>query len=721
VPTICHLQLGQWFFSPKSAAVAAQLCKHLPKGALKLTPLRRVLPMEALRSAEWSKLTMPDLSRARTRMVDIQIARRGVRDRHVLDAMRRVPRDAFVEPGFEEFAYEDGPLPIGEGQTISQPYVVALMIEAAEVQPGERVLEVGAGSGYAAAVLSQIAGQVYAIERHATLAEGAERRLGKLGYDNVQLRVGDGTKGWPEAAPFDAILVSAGGPDVPQALKEQLAIGGRLVIPVGAEERQQKLLRITRTAADAYEEEDLGGVAFVPLIGEQGWAEDGRRSAASHVPGRSRGHTLPEMIAEAAEPLPEIDDPGFALLFDRFADHRVVLLGEASHGTSEFYRARAAITRRLIEKHGFTIVAVEADWPDAAAIDRYVRHRPAPERAEPPFQRFPTWMWRNTDAVALIDWMRQHNESMPGLDQQAGFYGLDMYNMSGSITAVLEYLDKVDPEAAAVARERYGCLTPWQKEPSTYGRAVLTAGYRKCEQAVVEQCRELLQRQLEYGIRGGESYLDAAQNARLIASAERYYRIMYHGGAESWNLRDTHMFETLEAVLDARGPAAKAVVWAHNSHIGDARHTEMGVIRDELNIGQLCRERFGKAAALIGFGTHTGTVAAADEWDGDMKVKRVRPSHRDSYERLCHEAGVPRFLLDLGRDKALRRWLLGPRLERFIGVIYRPDTELMSHYADASLPQQFGAFVWFDETSAVTPLGPEHARTGMPDTYPFGL
>ena len=666
---------------------------------------------------------MLDLPHARDRMVDVQIARRGVRDRKVLDAMREVPREKFVDPGFEEFAYEDGALPIGEGQTISQPFVVALMIEAAEVKPGDRVLEVGAGSGYAAAVMSRIAKQVHAIERHAALSLAARQRFEKLGYDNIELRVGDGTKGWPEAAPFDAILVAAGGPGAPQALKEQLAVGGRLVIPVGEEPRSQRLLKITRTSEARFEEEDLGGVMFVPLIGEQGWAEDGSRAATNHLPGQSRGRSLPEMIADAAEPLPEFDDPAFGQMFDRFANRRVVLLGEASHGTSEFYRARAAITRRLIEEHGFTIVAVEADWPDAAAIDRYVRHRPARDRTELPFQRFPTWMWRNTDVAAFIDWMREHNEKLSELDQRAGFYGLDIYNMRGSIAAVLEYLDKVDPEAAAIARQRYGCLTPWQKEPSTYGRAVLTAGYRKCEREVIDQCRDLLASRLEYTAGDGESFLDAAQNARLVASAERFYRIMYYGGAESWNLRDTHMFETLEHLLEARGPRSKAVVWAHNSHIGDARYTEMGLVREELNIGQLCRERFGDDAALIGFGTHAGTVAAATDWDGDMEVKRVRPSHRDSYERLCHECGVSRFLLDLGEnlDEAVRRRLLEPRLERFIGVIYRPETELMSHYADASLPQQFDTFVWFDETSAVTPLGPQHAKPGIPDTYPFGL
>jgi protein-L-isoaspartate(D-aspartate) O-methyltransferase len=632
-------------------------------------------------------MSMLDIARARDRMVDIQIARRGVRDTSVLEALRRVPREAFVEPGFEEFAYEDGPLPIGEGQTISQPYIVALMIEEAEVRPGDSVLEVGAGSGYAAAVLSQIAARVYAIERHPSLGHAARERFKKLGYDNIELRVGDGTRGWPEAAPFNAILVAAGGPEVPPALKEQLVIGGRLVIPVGEEVGHQILIKLTRKSESEFEEENLGGVAFVPLIGEQGWAEDGRRAATNHLPGQSRGRTLPDMIAEVAEPLPELDDPAFGQLFDRFADRRVILLGEASHGTSEFYRARAAITKRLIQEHGFTIVAVEADWPDAAAADRYVRHRPARASVEPPFQRFPTWMWRNADVEVFLGWMRTHNDKLKP-ERRAGFFGLDLYNMSGSISAVLEYLEKVDVKAAAVARERYACLTPWQKEPSTYGRAVLTEGYRKCEQAVIDQCRELLQRRLEYAAQDGESFLDAAQNARLITSAERYYRIMYYGGAESWNLRDTHMFETLGHLLEARGPQSKAVVWAHNSHIGDARYTEMGVVREELNIGQLCRERFGDQAVLIGFGTHTGTVAAASDWGGDMEIKRVRPSHRDSYERACHDADVPCFLLDLGRDQALRRRLLEPRLERFIGVIYRPDTELMSHYATASLPQQ---------------------------------
>jgi protein-L-isoaspartate(D-aspartate) O-methyltransferase len=667
---------------------------------------------------------MPDLAHERERMIERQVARRGIRDTQVMEAMREVPREAFVPVGLEEFAYEDTPLPIESEQTISQPYIVAAMIEAAAVRPGDQVLEVGAGSGYAAAVIGRIAARVYAIERHEPLAKLAAERMRRLGYGNVEIRVGDGTKGWPEAAPFDAILVAAGGPAIPQTLKDQLDIGGRLVMPVGESQRDQRLVKITRTDASHFDEEDLGAVMFVPLIGEHGWAADERprrpaetRSFREQAPARS----VPELIRSAAEPLPNLDDPAFGALFDRFAGARVVLLGEASHGTSEFYRARAAITRRLIERHGFTIVAVEADWPDAAALDRHVRDRPAPTNAEPPFRRFPTWMWRNTEVEAFIAWLRTWNTARPR-EARTGFYGLDLYNLSASIGAVLDYLDRVDPEAAGVARQRYGCLTPWAKEPQAYGRMALSRGYAACEDGVVKTLGEMLGKQLEYAGQDGDSFLDATANARLVKNAEAYYRAMYYGAAESWNLRDTHMFETLEALLQARGADAKAVVWAHNSHIGDASKTEMGAVREELNIGQLCRERFGKDAALIGFGTHAGTVACASDWDAPMEVKPVVPSRPDSYERLAHDSGGGRFLLDVreGVHEPLRRQLMEPRLERFIGVIYRPETERWSHYSACILPEQFDAYVWFDETTAVTPL-PTRMREGPEETYPFGL
>lgn len=429
---------------------------------------------------------------------------------------------------------------------------------------------------------------------------------------------------------------------------------------------------------------------------------------------------LPARIRAAIEPLPDIDDPAFAEAFDRYADCRVVLLGEASHGTSEFYRARAAITRRLVERHGFRIVAAEADWPDAAVIDRHVRHREPNAEAGPPFTRFPTWMWRNTEVATLFRWMRQWNAGR-AVGERAGFYGLDLYSLNASIRAVIDYLDAVDPHAAAVARERYACLMPWAKDPARYGLAALTHGHAKCEDAVLAVLREMLEKRVEFVGRDGADWLEAEQNARLVANAENYYRAMYSGAAESWNVRDSHMAETLIQVMKAHGETSRAVVWAHSSHIGDARHTDMGRQRGELNLGQLCREHFGRDAALIGFGTHTGTVAAASDWDAPMRIMQVRPSMEGSVERHFHDAGEPRGVLHLrDADPDLRTELLADRLERFIGVIYRPETERWSHYAEVSLAKQFDAYVWFDETRAVEPLdGP---RTGgVPETYPFGV
>ncbi|MDR3506542.1 MAG: erythromycin esterase family protein [Caulobacteraceae bacterium] len=431
--------------------------------------------------------------------------------------------------------------------------------------------------------------------------------------------------------------------------------------------------------------------------------------------------TASARLAAAAEPLPGIDDPAFAEAFDRYAGARVVLLGEASHGTGEFYRARAAITRRLIEHHGFNVVAVEADWPDAAAIDRHVRLRPHQAMASPPFSRFPTWMWRNTEVETFVRWMREHNAVRPPAGR-AAFYGLDLYNMRASMAAVLDYLDRVDLRAAAEARERYACLTPWNAQPAAYGRAALSEGYAICEAPVVSILVGLARNAAQYAAHDGESFFDASQNARLVADAERYYRAMYYGAHESWNLRDRHMFDTLERILALRGPASKVVVWAHNSHIGDARFTEMGAERGELNIGQLCRERFGQDAALIGFGTHGGTVLAASNWDAPAEVMAVRPSMPDSFEALFHGVGHPRYLTDLrqGHNEALRADLRAPRLERYIGVVYRPGSERMSHYAHAALSDQYDGFVWFDRTRALTPLSAE-VTPGEDETYPFGL
>lgn len=429
---------------------------------------------------------------------------------------------------------------------------------------------------------------------------------------------------------------------------------------------------------------------------------------------------LARTLAQASEPLPSLDDPAFADLFDRLGGKRVVALGEATHGTSEFYRARAAITRRLIEQHGFTIVAVEADWPDAARIDDYVRHCARAPTLRHAFARFPTWMWRNEEIDAFIRWLRQHNAALPE-PERVEFRGLDVYSLSASIEAVLEYLDARDPDSARDARRRYGCLHPWQEEPERYGQAVMAGRKFSCEDEVVEQLQALLEKRLDDLSTDGEAFFDAAQNARIVRAAERYYRTMYYGSAESWNLRDQHMFDTLQRLLDARGANAKAIVWAHNSHIGNASATAMGW-QGELNIGQLCREAYGDSCALVGFGTDRGTVAAADDWGEPMRIMSVRPARPDSYEAAFRQAGVPVSLTDWRQPGAdsLRDALAEPRLGRAIGVIYRPETELASHYYDAVLADQFDAFIWFEETRAVTPL-PAHRPHGVPDTWPFGV
>ena len=669
-----------------------------------------------------NELSKREFSKLRKEMVENAIFARGVRSELVLNAMRTVPREAFLPERLREFAYEDFPLPIEEGQTISQPYIVAFMIEALALRGGEKVLEIGAGSGYAAAVLSEIAADVYTVERHGPLAEKAAATLADLGYVNVHVLHGDGTRGWPAHAPYDAIIVAAGGPTIPESLKEQLKIGGRLVIPVGVP-HVQELVRVTRITQSEYHREDLADVRFVPLLGEEGWApEETETARVRHAPRAipASEEKLVRSITDVAEPFASIDTVDLGSLLERIGDARIVLLGEATHGTSEFYRMRERISRELIVKKGFRFIAIEGDWPDAARVDHYVRHLEYPPSEWTAFARFPTWMWRNNEVRDFVDWLRKHNAATKH-EPRVAFHGLDLYSLYVSIRSVLNYLDQVDPDAAKVARQRYGCLTPWQGDPATYGHAALTGSYRTCEPYVVRALKELLEKRVAYAEHDGERFFDAVQNARLVTNAERYYRTMYYGSRASWNLRDEHMFTTLKNLLAFYGTASKAIVWAHNSHVGDSAATEMAS-RGEHNIGHLCRQEFGRSAYLVGFGTNSGTVAAASDWDGPMEIKKVQPALPKSYERLCHAAGHARFTLGLRNrtDLTGAQGLGKPHLERAIGVIYRPETERASHYFQAILPRQFDEYIWFDDTHAVTPFDTAELA-GLPDTYPFGV
>ena len=418
-------------------------------------------------------------------------------------------------------------------------------------------------------------------------------------------------------------------------------------------------------------------------------------------------------------------------LLDLIGDARVVLLGEASHGTHEFYHERARITRRLIEEKGFNAVAVEADWPDAYRVNRWVRGTGQDRSAIDAlggFLRFPRWMWRNQVVLAFIQWLRRHNDARSSNAGKVGFYGLDLYSLFSSIEEVIRFLEKVDPPAAARARYRYSCFDAFGEDTQAYGYSAEFGLTPSCEDQAVQQLVELQRRASELATRDGllpqDEVFYAQQNARVVKNAEMYYRTMFRGRVESWNLRDRHMAETLETLIAhlERAGEAKVVVWEHNSHVGDARATAMGDM-GEWNIGQLARQRFGSDAVLVGFSTYHGTVTAASDWDGPAERKRVRPGLPGSFESLFHSVGERNFMLLLKDNPALDEVLEEERLQRAIGVIYHPETERVSHYFEARLPRQFDAIIHLDETRAVEPLD----RTAgwdegePPETFPTGL
>lgn len=420
-------------------------------------------------------------------------------------------------------------------------------------------------------------------------------------------------------------------------------------------------------------------------------------------------------------------------LLEIVGDARVVLLGEASHGTHEFYRQRAIITRRLIQEKRFAAVAVEGDWPDALRVNDYVRGAGSDGDAEEAlrgFQRFPTWMWRNADVVDFVSWLRAYNDARGPKEFQAGFYGLDLYSLFSSADAVIQYLERIDPSAAAHAREHYACFDYFGPDAESYAMALQSGLAASCEDDVVAVLVNMVKRAADAVKRFGPSAADAsfyaAQNARVVHDAERYYRTMFDPRISSWTLRDRHMMETLRdlgAHLGHRSGSDKIVVWAHNSHVGDARATDMRY-RKELNIGQLCRENFGADdVVLIGFTTHTGTVTAARNWHEPAQRRAVLPSRHGSIESLLHEVGEPAFYLDLRAGSAAATALSGQFLERAIGVIYRPETELQSHYMEVRPALQFDALIHIDTTRAVEPLERvEPAAAGeVPETFPSGV
>ena len=445
--------------------------------------------------------------------------------------------------------------------------------------------------------------------------------------------------------------------------------------------------------------------------------------------------TPAEVVERCAVDAPAGVPPAEALE-EIIADARVVLIGESSHGTAEFYRARAEITKWLIEEKGFCAVAAEADWPDAYRVNRYVRglgHDASPEEALRGFERFPAWMWRNTVVRDFVDWLHAHNSRLRGQDRrQTGFYGLDLYSLHRSMREVIDYLDTMDPVAAARARQRYACFDHTSADDGqAYGYAAAFGAGLSCEREAIEQLVELQRNAVEYARRDGllaeDELFYAQQNAQTVRNAEGYYRAMFGARVTSWNLRDRHMAQTLDALLahldrHPDGRPARIVVWANNSHVGDARATEVGA-DGQLTLGQLAREQHGSAVRLIGFTTYTGTVTAASRWGGIAERKVVRPALNGSVEELFHEVERSEFLISPMLSRAAAEPLDVVRLGRAIGVIYLPDTERQSHYYHVRPGEQFDALIHLDRTTALEPLeaGSVWIAGETPETYPSGL
>ncbi len=405
-------------------------------------------------------------------------------------------------------------------------------------------------------------------------------------------------------------------------------------------------------------------------------------------------------------------------LMERIGDARYVLLGEASHGTSDYYLWRARLSRRLIEEKGFSFVAVEGDWPDLYRVNDYVKNRPGSGRTAydvlNAFERWPTWMWANWEVVAFVEWLRKHNDALPNADK-VGFYGLDVYGLWASLDAVLTYAEREKPSLLEVAKRVRTCFEPYEEDEVAYAQATLSG--TSCEAEVTALLRAL--RSNSWWFDDPEASFDAEQNAFAIVNAERYYRAMMAGGPESWNIRDHHMADTLDRLVAHYRGGARAIVWEHNTHIGDARATTMAE-EGMVNVGQLVRQRReDEGVVLVGFGSYRGRVVAAGAWGGEMERMSVPEAQVTSWEAVFHEAGRGDRLMILDGLET-HEAALEPRGHRAIGVTYNPGFDPFN-YVPTVLPRRYDAFIYLEETKALHPLHMEHPEKGPPQLYPWGF
>ncbi|WP_372794628.1 erythromycin esterase family protein [Lutibacter sp.] len=636
-----------------------------------------------------------------------QLKNRGITNPLLLQAFQDLPKDLLISKKL--YPYTSNKTTIENSLNIIEPrvLVVAKMLEKLKINEGDKILAIGVDSVYILAILSEICKEVYTVEGNEEYAKWALEVLKNIQITNVFIKIGNEKMGWEEHAPFDAILITSEFEEVSNTLKKQLKIGGRILVPMGPDWAHIIFEVIQRNSTTEYAVEKLKDNFFIPnpkILPEIS----------------SKDYPEKEIIDEIktkAIAFKSIKEYPINQLLERIGNAQVVLLGEASHGTSEFYLTRQEITKALIEKKGFNFVSAEADWSDAEQINNYVRNQHT-KKNWMPFTRFPQWMWKNKEVLNFVEWLKEYNSQH---QNKTGFYGLDLYGLENSMGLVINYLENIDKNLANLAKTRYACISPYMSDPAIYGKMVVSNQLESCEKEVLKMLVDLLKNKNK--LNHSPEYFYAYQNANVVVDAERYYKVMYYGSAESWNLRDFHMFYTLKSLLSYFGPQTKAIVWAHNSHIGNALATEM-YSRGEINIGHLCKEHFEKKSYHMGFGTHTGTVAAANNWGTKMEVMNVNNSLPKSYENLCHQTQIDTFTLPLREKfsgKKLRKLLSTPKLERAIGVIYRPKTERMSHYFQAVLPSQFDEYIWFNTSKAVTPITTSNVSTQLLENHPFSL
>jgi len=636
-----------------------------------------------------------------------QLKDKGIENPLLLKAFQDIPTAFFLSKEFYPYTSEKTTIENILKKIEPRVFAIAKMLEKLKINEGEKILIIGVDSVYILVVLSKICKEIYTIEANEEYAKWTLEVLKNININNVFIHTNNKKLGWKEKAPFDAILITSEFEDVSNNLKEQLKIGGRLLVPFGPDWAHIIFELIRRSSETEYTVEKLKDNFFIPnpkILPEISSKEFTDKE-------------IVDEIKQKAIAFNNIKEYPIDQLLNRIGDAKVVLFGEASHGTSEFYLTRQEITKALIEKKGFNFVCAEADWSDAEQINNYVQNKQT-RKDWMPFTRFPQWMWKNKEVLNFVEWLKKYNASNKN---KIGFYGLDLYGLENSIELVIDYLENIDTDLANLAKTRYACITPYLSDPSIYGKMVVSKQLLSCEKEILKMLVDLLKNKNK--LNHSPEYFYAYQNANVIVDAERYYKVMYYGSAESWNLRDFHMFYTLKSLLTYFGPHTKTIVWAHNSHIGNALATEM-YARGEINIGHLCKEHFGDKSYHIGFGTHTGTVAAAHNWGTSMKVMTVNNSLSKSYENLCHKTQLAAFTLPLQKKfsgKKLRELLSTPKLERAIGVIYRPETERISHYFKTVLPSQFDEYVFFNESHAVTPITAGNVLPKLLENHPFSF